>query len=173
MKSRRNIRLPYWDYSAEGYYFVTICTKDRECLFGEIVNGEMVLNEIGMVVCRELEKTQKMRENVSIDVFCIMPNHVHLVILIGRPVGAYCNTPLQLENLVEKRSFKSPSQSLGSVVRGFKSAVKKYATIKGINLTWQRGYYDRVIRNEKELGAIREYILRNPEKWQYDSENIF
>lgn len=170
-KERKNIRLPYWDYSAEGYYFVTICTKSRECLFGEIVNGEMMLNEMGMVANQCWRDIHVHFPFVESEIFQIMPNHIHGIIIIGHPdVGAQNLVPLREE---KANHFGPQSKNLGSIIRGFKIGVKKYATMLEVNFAWQRGYYDRVIRNNDELENIRNYIFMNPEKWLYDSENIF
>ena len=75
-------RLPDWDYTAPGWYFVTICTHDRRPCFGEVVNGKMIRNELGEVVAEEIQKTEVIRENITIDSWVIMPDHVHLIILI-------------------------------------------------------------------------------------------
>jgi hypothetical protein len=101
---RRSIRLPGYDYASEGSYFITLVTHDRECLFGRIVNDEMVLSPLGEIVRDEWFRTAAIRENVELfdDEFVIMPNHVHGIINITPPactgtvgiVGAYCNTPL-------------------------------------------------------------------------------
>ena len=180
---RKLLRLPDFDYSQEGWYFVTICTKDRKCLFGVVKNGEMILNEIGKIVDDEWYKTPEIRKNISLDVFVVMPNHLHGIIVIEfnnvcqkTSVGAYCNTPLQLMNRYIPRS---PTQTIGSIIRGFKSAsttkIKKYFTEK-LNqkppeIIWQRNYYEHVIRNEKSLSAIQNYIINNPLKWEFDPEN--
>ena len=166
---RRSIRLPGYDYTSEGWYFVTICVKDRQCLFGKVENNKMVFNEYGLIVEMEWEKTAQLRKNVNLDEYIIMPNHIHGIIVINdnmekTNVGAYCDTPLQ-------SGFKSPSNTIGSIIRGFKSAVTK--NINKIRNTcgrpiWQRNYWEHVIRDADDLNRIRAYICENPLKWNED-----
>ncbi len=161
---RRSFRLREYDYSQPGAYFITICTHNREYLFGNVVDGKMVLNEFGKIVEQCWLETEKMRNGVIVDAFVIMPNHLHGIIVITDDyVGAYCNTPL--------RVFRSPSKTIGAIVRGFKSASTK--RINQIRQTpgfpvWQRNYYEHIIRNEIELNRIRKYIIDNPLKWELD-----
>ncbi len=165
---RRSIRLKQYDYSQIGVYFVTICTYHRDCLFGKIINGEIILNEIGLLVQNEWVKTEKIRDNILIDVYLVMPNHLHGIIMINN-VGAYGHTPLQ-------NVFRSTSKTIGAIIRGFKSTTTKQINQYRQNPylpVWQRNYYEHIIRNEDELSHIREYILNNPLQWEYDRENIF
>jgi len=165
---RRSIRLKQYDYSQIGVYFVTICTYHRDCLFGKIINGEIILNEIGLLVQNEWVKTEKIRDNILIDVYLVMPNHLHGIIMINN-VGAYSHTPLQ-------NVFRSTSKTIGAIIRGFKSTTTKQINQYRQNPylpVWQRNYYEHIIRNEDELSHIREYILNNPLQWEYDRENIF
>ena len=182
---RHSIRLKDYDYSQNGAYFVTICTWQRECLFGEIVNGEMVLNDMGLIVVDEWEKTAIVRKNVILDEFVLMPNHFHGVIFFSEDVGA---TPVDRPGAIgehdgyctEKRATQrvAPtgpvSGSIGAVMAQFKSIVTKRINVLRNNLgcpVWQRNYYERVIRNEDELFRAREYIVNNPMKWELDKEN--
>lgn len=166
---RHSIRLKGFDYSQAGAYFITICTWQRECLFGDIVDGVMTLNEWGQVVLDEWNRTPELRTQVSLDVAVIMPNHFHSIITVdSNTVGAYCNTP------PPNTSLRSPSQTIGAIVRGFKSTVTKQINIIRQNPgspVWQRNYYERVIRNDAELDRAREYIINNPLKWELDKEN--
>jgi REP element-mobilizing transposase RayT len=181
---RHSIRLKDYDYSQAGAYFVTICTWQRECLFGEIVNGEMVLNDVGRIVADEWEKTGRMRSNVELDVFSVMPNHFHAIFLIHDIVGAHCMRPESAANVTMLESndnrahvsapLRRKSGSIGSVFAGFKSSSTKQINILRNNPgcpVWQRNYYERVIRNEDELSRAREYIVNNPMKWELDKEN--
>jgi len=162
---RRSIRLKAYDYSKPGAYFVTICSYKRECVFGNWINGEMLINEFGQIIENEWLKTAQIRDNIRLDEYVVMPNHFHGILFIAcRGVLQYAPT----------KEFRSPSQTIGSIIRGFKSTVTKQ--IKQLRNTpgatiWQRNYYERIIRNEKELNRIREYILNNPLKWQLDREN--
>jgi len=84
---RKSIRLPEFDYSQPGSYFVTLCTRGHSCLFGDITDGEMVLNDIGEIVRDEILKTESIHDNIEIDKYVIMPNHVHLIIVIWPCTG--------------------------------------------------------------------------------------
>ncbi len=165
---RQSIRLKGYDYSQPGFYFITICTKNRAHVFGKINNGVMHLNEYGRVAKKEWIRTEGLRFNVIIDAYIIMPNHMHGIIEIShygpQPVWAYRDMPV-------RKSFQSPSKNLGAIIRGFKSTVTKQINIKkgtpGSPL-WHRNYYEHIIRNEDSLHNIREYIKHNPRKWDQD-----
>ncbi len=171
LPKRKSIRLKEFDYSSNGAYFVTICTQDREMLFGDIINGKMVLNKMGKIVDQAIQQTPEIRKNVQIDIYQIMPNHVHIIINI---VGAYCNTPLRLDKYPQSKLFQSPSQTLGSIIRGIKSVTAKQIRITMDNPqfpVWQRNYYEHIIRNEKDLDEISQYIINNPLMWGRDRNN--
>ena len=172
---RKQIRLRGYNYSSPGWYYITICTYKRRLFLGEIKNKKMELNEYGKIIKDELIKTPLLRQNVFLDIFQIMPNHVHLVMRIT--AGAYCHTPLPTNRGNEKvnsQHFRSPSKNLGATIRGFKSSVtKKICQIIGNPQfpVWQRSYYDHIIRSEKSLGKIRQYIQLNPLLWDCDRNN--
>jgi len=165
---RRSIRLKGYDYSQPGAYFVTICSQNKKRIFGDVLDGEMILNEYGCIVKNEWTRTTNVRDNVKLDMFVVMPNHFHGIISVindGRGVLQYAPTT---------SVFRSPSQTIGAIVRGFKSAVtKRLNGMQGVagRPVWQRNYYEHVIRNEDELNRIREYIINNPLQWQFDREN--
>ena len=163
---RRSIRLKDYDYSQEGAYFVTICTYQQELLFGTIRGDKVYPNAYGLIVVDEWEQTAIIRKNVKLDDFVVMPNHFHGIILVSsRGVLQYAPT---------NTTLRSPSQTVGAIVRGFKSAVtKRIKIILGTRdiFIWQRNYYEHVIRNEDELNRIRLYIRNNPMQWQFDREN--
>lgn len=163
---RRSIRLKDYNYARNGAYFITVCAFDHQCLFGEIVNGEMQLKDFGQIVYDEWLRTAKLRPNVVLDVFIVMPNHFHAILIIeSRGVSTYAPAPT---------NFRSPSQTVGAIVRGFKSAVTKQVNeirnTPGLDV-WQRNYYEHIIRNENERNLIRQYIIYNPQKWEFDREN--
>ena len=229
---RRSIRLKGYDYSLAGAYFITICVKDRQCLFGEIIDGEMILNELGQIAYNEWLKTLQIRPNVSLDVFEIMPNHMHGIILIndynnnggrgeshspdnepylhdhhgrgeshspgdamhlsngdhGRGeslspnneshspnnephspndnVKGECNSPLRVP-------FRSPSNNIGAIVRGYKSSVTKQINLLNTEvIVWQRNYYEHIIRNEKSYQRISDYIINNAANWNEDKFHV-
>jgi len=179
---RKSIRIQGYDYAQDGAYFITICTHKRQCLFGDIKGilqyaptAEMVLNPFGIVVRDSWQNTPVIRPGILLDEFIIMPNHIHGIIMICRgvlhgdpPRGGtrrgvlqYAPTPI----------FRSPSQTIGAIVRGFKSSTTKQ--INQIRETpglpvWQRNYHEHIIRNEEELHRIREYIITNAQNWVND-----
>ncbi len=160
------MRLPGWDYAANGTYFITLCTQNRECLFGDIQNGKMRLNDFGTIVLNEWFRTREIRREIELYVFVVMPIHIHGVVIINPAdsnVGAHGHAPLQL----------SP-KSLGSFIIGFKSITAKRINtsreMPGVPI-WQRNYHEHIVRNDDELNRIRQYILNNPQKWKSDFEN--
>ncbi len=166
---RRSIRLPGFDYSQPGAYFITMITYERQLLFCEPIHNQMFLNQRGIVVRNEWIKTAAIRPEIQIGPYVIMPNHFHAIVWItDESVGAYGHTPLH-----PPVSFASPSKTLGALVRGFKGAVT--STINRIYQTprlpvWQRNYYEHIIRSEQEYEQIAMYIQTNPENWITDSE---
>lgn len=164
---RRSIRLPGYDYRQAGAYFVTVVTHQRECLFGGIADGEMRVDGYGEVVRDEWLRSAQIRREIELDAFVVMPNHLHGIVVI-RDVGAHGRAPLPL-------APHRPPRSLGSFVAGFKSAVtKRINTMRrtpGLPV-WQRNYWERVIRDERELDRVRQYIAENPLRWESDPENV-
>ena len=229
---RRSIRLKGYDYSADGLYFITICTKDKNHYFGRVIDGKMVLNERGQIVNNEWLNTINIRQGeVILHEYIVMPNHFHAIIEICRRGVSHtpqihtpqshtpqshtpqshtpqshtpqshtpddglttsdrgvcdtidrgvcdtidrgvcdtidrgvcdtidrgvCNTPL-----------RSPSKTLGSIIRGFKSAVTKQIGFP----VWQRNYHEHIIRNTNAFTKISNYILNNPTQWHCDMFN--
>jgi len=157
-------RLQTWDYGAAAYYFVTICTANREHFFGQIVNGEMQLSPIGEIVASEWEKSIEIRPdmNLQLDAYVVMPDHFHAIIGIG-------------ENEYNSQSVPSPNQfgpqshNLASIIRGFKSAVTINARKIHADFGWQSRFHDRIIRDDAAHENIRNYIINNPKKWDDDT----
>lgn len=177
---RRSIRLKGYDYSQNGAYFITICVQDRRSLFGKIVNGEMQLNQFGVIVRDEWLKTSEMRKNIEMDEFAIMPNHMHGIIVIDNaPEGTGTmdlgTGTLQRAPTVEQFG-KPTSNTIPTIIRGYKGAVTKQINTIQISAgkynkperIWQKNYYEHVIRNEVSLNKIREYIMTNPLNWKED-----
>ena len=163
---RRSIRLKGWDYSQAGAYFITICTQNRECLFGEIVDGEMRLNEAGNIARQCWDDIPIHFPHVDPDVFVIMPNHIHGIILIidTPPAGAKNFSPLP-----KTTRQCGTSKTIGSIVRGFKIGVTKWMrNSTPVDDVWQRNYWEHIVRNESEMDRIREYIQNNPAQWELD-----
>ena len=166
-RNRKSIRLQCYEYSNPGYYFVTICTHKMRHKFGVVFNGHMILNHYGVVAKRNWLNTENIRPNVKLGSFVIMPNHMHAVFQIlgsSNTVGAYHDTPLP-------RKFESPSNSVGAIVRGYKSTVTKQINQIRRNSEpkiWQRNYHEHIIRDQRSLNKITEYIEKNPQLWEKD-----
>ncbi len=178
---RRSIRIKEYDYSRDGLYFITICTFNHKCLFGYIDNDEMVLNEFGKIASHEWQQTGEIRNNVVLQEFVIMPNHMHGIIEIndstrrGTMPRALVHRDIKDKGTCQRapteRFGKPTSNTIPTIVRGFKSTVTKQINIirdtPGQSV-WQRSYYEHIIRNEKSYNRISEYIWCNPGKWLKD-----
>ena len=173
---RQSTRLKGYNYGDRGDYFVTIVTAERKKLFGEIKEGRMILNSIGLIVLEEWCKTAKLREHIELDEYVVMPDHFHAIVRIN-----YSLSDQQPGN------FESPSKNLGSLIRGFKGSVMRrlkfidsielsnhteiLSEIRSLNLNrsiWQRNYHDRIIRNRRQLENTKRYIRENPLRWKVD-----
>ena len=166
-------RLQGCDYGAEGYYYVTICTKNRVHYFGKIVNTEMQLSEIGEIAQSEWLKTAELRfdMNLSLDAFIVMPNHFHCIVCIGNNKynSHECRDAMHCVSTVSyKNKFGVQSKNLASIIRGFKIAVTTYARKYNIDFAWQERFYDSIIHDNNDLDNVRKYILNNPANWQED-----
>ncbi|MBK5285583.1 MAG: transposase [Bacteroidia bacterium] len=179
---RRSIRLKGYDYSQAGLYFITICTRDRQCLFGKIADGEMVLNDAGKIAKDYLKNVPEKYNQTRMHEFVVMPNHVHAIIEITdggvRPdVGAIHESPLHESSPPASSKPESPLRDqrrkmlLSKIMGWYKMNVAKQINI--IRLTegtplWQRNYYEYIIRNKKSYQTIADYIINNPAKWDDD-----
>jgi putative transposase len=161
---RRSLRLKGYDYSRAGAYFVTICAQDKACLFGDVVDGGICLNDAGYMLAMLWSDIPARFADVEIDAFVVMPNHVHGIIVL----------PDAADSLTTK-----VAPALGAVVSAFKSVTTVHY-IRGVKTRawpafrrrlWQRNYYEHVIRDEKALDRIRRYIDENPVRWAFDDEN--
>jgi REP element-mobilizing transposase RayT len=166
---RRSIRLKDYDYSQAGGYFVTICAYDRECLFGEIVNGEMRSNEFGQIVTDEWLRSAEIRAEIELGEYVIMPNHFHAIVLITNDVPDRRGDRRVAPTVAP---VGPQSKSLGALMAGYKSAVTK--RINAIRQSpgasvWQRNYYEHIIRNEADYRRIAEYVAENPRRWAEDT----
>jgi REP element-mobilizing transposase RayT len=153
--------LQHYDYSRGGIYYVTICSQNRECLFGEINKGHLKLNLIGKLIDHFWQKIDEKYSDVHIDQFIVMPNHLHGLIIIKN----HCS---------HRGEATAPLQSLGKIIAWYKyestKNVNRLCQSPGVRL-WQRNYYDRIIRNENEYDRIKKYILNNPARWESDRNN--
>ena len=187
---RRSIRLKGYDYSQAGLYFITICVQDRKCLFGEIVDSEMILNEFGMIAHQQWEKLPERFTNMLLDVFQIMPNHMHGIIMLPDTVGATLavapddthteNDAVGPDDSVAIGAGASPAptntKTIGDIVGAYKSLVandclkifKQNHPGKMMGKLWQRNYWEHIIRDEQSCQRISDYIINNPKNWKND-----
>ena len=142
---RKHLRLPHHDYAEPGGYFITICTRDRACTLGDIVDATVVPTQLGRIVERTWGELPEIVPTIGLDAFVIIPNHVHAIVFLR----------------------EATRHGLPDIVRIFKSWTSRRA---GTPL-WQRGYYEHVVRNDADLDRIREYIAANPAMWDRDEEN--
>ncbi len=197
---RKKLRLNGYDYSRDWYYFVTICTKNREEFFGEIVDTKMILNGYGKIVKNEIFKTPQLRQEIKIDDFVIMPNHLHLIIIIkNKHVGCDCIAPKDIEpKCIEPESIApkdiTPESiipwknirpwenngtmqsfpTLSRVIRWLKWTITKQIRdeMGDFNFGWQKAFFDVIIKNHDQLNKTRQYIIDNPWKWAEDKNNV-
>ena len=183
---RRSIRLQDYDYSSEGACFVTMCTQNRECLFGVIVNGEMILNEYGKIVEQCRNDLPNHYDNIALDAYVIMPDHFHGIIFIVSVdsvdaldsvnaidsvdsvlVGAIHELPRLKQQ--QRRKMLLP-KIVGRLKMNSAKQINQMRNTPGISV-WQRNYYEHIIRDEKSLENIQKYIINNPLQWYYDNNN--
>ncbi len=189
-------RLKGRDYSNSGFYYVTVCVKNREMLFGEIVNNKMILNEHGKIINHCWYDLINHYENMKPDTFVIMPNHIHGIVVIFdiskknndgdieinidtndnvetgfKPVSTTFTTPLTPSSMPKTKK----QYSLSEIIRGFKTfsarKINQLRNTSGVSV-WQPRFYDRIIRDEQELFNVRNYINNNPIKWDEDKYNV-
>ena len=184
---RRSIRLKEYDYSQEGLYFITFCCQNRLHLFGKIISGKMMLNDAGKIAEKCWLEIPEHFKNVILHDFVIIPNHVHGIIEfknndLNNTVGANQYSPknvsIEETKIVSsidtnidssKQMPKSPSKTIGSVIRGYKIGVTKWMRQnRNVTDVWQRNYYEHIIRNDIAYCRISEYIKNNPKKWDED-----
>jgi len=170
-------RLKGWDYASAGWYFVTICTQNREPYFGEVIDQEMRLSPIGEIACQFWsEIPQHSSSNIQVDTFVVMPNHVHGIIVIedvnGRD-GARRDGACTVSTRSTMSKISPKAGSLGAIVRSYKSAVTRWARMNQQPFfDWQARFFDHIIRDEKGLNKIRDYIATNPARWDTDRNNL-
>ena len=189
LPKRKKMRLKDYDYSKEGLYYITICTDNRKLLFGNVNTdiGIMILNEFGKIAQENWNETERIRDNIKLHQFIIMPNHIHVIIEITHRRGVLhtpgiekhipeikTHTSPDIENIKKNTPPQSPKQTIGSIIRGYKASVTKKINLlieKGDlprNKIWQRSYYDHIIRDEKDYNRITNYIINNPLNWKHD-----
>lgn len=179
--NRRSIRLQGYDYSQPGAYFITLCTQNRQCLFGNVIDGKMILNDYGQIAHQCWLEIPHHYPNVELDEFIVMPNHVHGIIIIHdidvaiespndksyNNVGAIHELPLQYQ---KQRCLMTLPKIIGRFKMNSAKQINQLRQTMGLSV-WQRNYYEHIIRNDESLHKIREYIHNNPLKWELDNEN--
>jgi len=196
----KSTRLPNWDYSNQGYYFVTTCVKYRKCVFGEIVNDKMVLNKNGYIIKQCWYNLPNHYDNCKLDAFIIMPNHIHGIIQIKgykyksvktihenkscnifnvetiHPNQQYIVSNVETihESSLRGKIKYRRQMLLSKIIGRFKMQTSKMINLNNsnINFQWQKSYYDHIVRNENDLDRIRNYIQNNPLNWNKDRNNI-
>lgn len=178
-----------YDYSQPGSYFLTLCAHNRDCRFGEVVDGSVQLSPMGRVASDCWSRIPRHFLNVVLDEFVVMPNHLHGIITIAHDVvrtnpngnlirdrGLMNQTPTTAPDGTHFNGewilMRNPKQVLGKIVRHYKARTSKLVRDGGYPyFQWQRNYYEHIIRNEIDLNKIRRYIVDNPRKWDEDEEN--
>jgi len=172
---RRSIRLPGYDYSMAGVYFVTICTLNQTCLFGTVVDDEIVLNEYGRIVLQSWEWLRDQYPYVDLQEWVIMPNHLHGIIMINHDDancrGGSRTALIGMGDPGLGGSRTAPTKPLGRIIGAFKTISTKHVNLArnqpGMPV-WQRNYYEHIIRNDDAYNRIAEYIINNPKRWEED-----
>lgn len=162
---RKIIRLPNYNYAQDGAYFITIVTHNRKCLFGSIREGKMELNQAGKMVENTFIEIPNFITGVKFDPYQVMPNHIHAIVLIQRDPGRP-QRGAPTENVIALTDIMGRFKSL--TTRRYGSGVRKHGWRKYEGQLWQRSFYERVIRNEREHQAVVDYILANPTNWARD-----
>jgi REP element-mobilizing transposase RayT len=171
-RTRRSIRLPGFDYSSPGNYFVTVCADRRRCLFGRIEKDETVLTGLGEAARKCWIEIPQHFPNVEIDSYVVMPNHLHGILVINPKFPEASRQPRS--TLIAESFGKPVSGSIPTIVRSFKAAVTKHAHESGLlfsGVVWQRGYFEHVLRDDREFVNANDYIIKNPLRWAFDEEN--
>jgi putative transposase len=178
--NRQSIRLKNYDYSQAGLYFITIACQDHICLFGNVINENMILNDYGKIAHDTWFQTSIIRPNIAVEEFVIMPNHMHGILRIKYIIPTNSSTIKEQNDVVSaeksnrnndhsNHQLQSPSQTIGAIIRGYKSSVtKQLVTLGVVQKIWQRNYHEHIIRNTQTHQKIVNYILNNPKRWVDD-----
>ena len=186
-------RAAWWNYGWNGAYFITICTRNREHIFGEIRNGEIILSNLGVIANVLWHEIPMHAPNVDLGDFIVMPNHIHGIVILNKPESKQLNNSLGFDSLKNKENSINAEtgiinaetghalslpgdnrfQNIGkntisSIIGSYKSAVTKHANRLGIENGWQTRFHDHIIRNDNEYQKISDYIVNNPNLWNED-----
>lgn len=169
-------RLENWDYAFPGWYFVTICTANRQCWFGKIVNDHFISFKIGRIALAQWQAIPTHYSHVKLDEFVVMPNHLHGIVILE---GVHRYTPdLTIPQHVPRgntlRANTPAKRSLSTIIRSFKAGVSRACRIDGVlEFSWQPRFYDRILTSNASVAPVRDYIINNPRNWAKDEENPY
>jgi putative transposase len=163
---RRSIRLPGYDYSSDGTYFITICVRHRECLLGEILDGRSILNQYGEIVRDNWKNMADTRSEIELDAYIIMPNYFHAILSIDKsPESVKIYDALDSVNPKDRRKMLLP-KIVGQFKMRSAKAINQIRQVDGA--FWQHNYYEQIVRSEGDCQRIRSYIINNPLQWEMD-----
>ena len=173
MRERKLNLLRDYDYSTSGYYFVTVCSKDREERFGKIENGRMCLNTAGEIARNSWAEIPLHFQHIEIDEFSVMPNHIHGILIIGESMVGSAYMRSHQRNAFMHSLQDRTKMLLSKVIQQYKASVTRKINLleSSHHFGWQKSFYDHVIRNDESLNNLRQYIANNPLKWELDIEN--
>ena len=171
-------RAQWWDYGWNGAYFITICTHNRKHFFGEIKNGTMQFSPMGVIADILWHEIPNHSEFVELGDFVVMPNHIHGILILNKPLGAglvetlhATSLPIPSAKNQQMAAISPKSNTISTIVRSYKSAVTKHANRLGLENRWQSRFHDHIIRNDAEYQRISDYIIHNPAHWKEDTFN--
>lgn len=183
LPKRKSPRAQWHAYDGSEY-FVTICTHARRYYFGNIVDGEMQLSEIGKCLKEQIENIKTYYPYAEVPLFVIMPNHLHMIVIMDSVGTQFIASENERGNITDaincvptkgemaggiiQNSNPQVTTSLGTIIRGLKARVSRYASLHNIKFRWQSRYHDHIIRNQQEMNKIAEYIENNPLRWELD-----
>lgn len=163
LPKRKQIRLKDYDYSQNGYYFITICTKDRQQILSDVRRGGVLLRPMGEIVENEMKQLTQ-RFKIEIEPYVIMPDHIHMIIKINHGT----------QHIIQRAEQSPAPTTVGDIICALKSLTTKIAN-KNDNCfgrkIWQRNYYEHIIRDENDYVAKAEYIFNNPLKWEFERDD--
>ncbi len=180
-------RLPAWNYATDAAYFVTICTDRKKYFFGEVVQSEMQRSPIGEIAHKLWYEIPNYFSNCQTDAFCVMPNHIHGILIINQTQEDAMNPRIQEEDAMNRVSTSQrgdgrrggvtglfnpmlSKNSLSKIVRWYKGRCKFEINQIYQGFGWQKRFHENIIRDQFALDRIRQYIINNPINWERDRE---
>ena len=163
-------RLKNWDYSSNGAYYITIMTKNRECFWGEILSGDMILNDLGEIVQNFWYEIPQHFPFIKLNEMIVMPNHIHGILLIDNDHSMIKTRNLGVSTVINRKQWKPGT--IGVVINQYKRICTIKSRKKNPEFGWQSRFYDHIIRDKYDLIRIREYIRNNPQMWERDRNNL-